>query len=243
MELRGRCGVKPLALLKNINQQQRDLFPALYNTQLSLSHGEQGAERTDGFHAESCMEAITASAGSFSSGAMGFLLAIHDTQGVSGNNGRPEQLESEREQRFGYVPYVRHAWNWRERRMKTVEGVFTWGGRGGGEESAHSLLMTISSRQQCCPEKLLHLTESLCLSKDASCSWVKTLFSKLPTAYCMHYILRILHTRGMISLLSVHAAVHRQVTQNAFLTFLVFINKGLAGFWLWHCNALHCGKQ
>ncbi len=42
--------------------------------------------------------------------------------------------------------------------------------------------------------------------------------SLLHTTYCMCYILFILHTKGTISMPSVHTAVHRQVTKNALST-------------------------
>ncbi len=71
----------------------------------------------------------------------------------------------------------------------------------------------------------------------------------LGTKYC------ILHTKGIVSMPPVHTAIHRQVTQNAFQTYiqkqqqdsllffpLNFINKCPPMFRLWQCSALHCGK-
>lgn len=101
MELRGRCGVNPWLFLKNTNQQQRDLFSAVYNTQLSLSHSEQGAEQTDGFHAESCKEAIAASPGTFSSERRAFYWLFMTCRVSAGTIADQSGHESERERRFG----------------------------------------------------------------------------------------------------------------------------------------------
>ncbi len=45
---------------------------------------------------------------------------------------------------------------------------------------------------------------------------LQTKYYILHTAYCMHYVLYILHTKGSISIPSVHTVVHWQVTQSAF---------------------------
>lgn len=99
MERRGRCGVKPLARSKEYKSAaEGSILRSLYNTQLSLSHGRGGGGgETDGVHAASSMEAFAASPGTFSSGAMGFLLAIHEARGTMDDHGGHESMTQARD--------------------------------------------------------------------------------------------------------------------------------------------------
>ncbi len=56
-------------------------------------------------------------------------------------------------------------------------------------------------------EKCSSKTQTVAVLETASCTLVHT-------ASCMYNILHILHTKGAISMLFVHAAIYRQVTQN-----------------------------
>lgn len=58
--------------------------------------GGGGAE-TDGVHAARSMEAFAASSGTFSSGAMGFLLAIHEARGTMDDHGGHESMTQTRD--------------------------------------------------------------------------------------------------------------------------------------------------
>lgn len=98
MERRGRCGVKLLARSKEYKSvAEGSILRSLYNTQLSLSHGRRGGGETDGVHAASSMEAFTASLGTFSSGAMGFSLAIHEARGTMDDHGGHESMTQTRD--------------------------------------------------------------------------------------------------------------------------------------------------